>query len=62
MSHYQVTFRTLSGGLIGVVVTGLNDGVAVKRMNVAAVTMQKLMPLLNDVRRQFAAQGIVEAK
>lgn len=62
MTHYSVTFRTLSGDLTGIVLTGFNNGVAVRRMNVAAVQAPAIMRTLNEIRRSMAAQGISEAR
>ncbi len=60
MPTYSVSFRTLSNDLIGVMADVLKDGRFVSRTYVAAVTANALMPLLNEIRREFATKGIKE--
>ena len=62
MPTYSVSFRALSSDLIGVMADVLKDGRFVSRTYVAAVKAGALMPLLNEIRREFAAKGVVEAR
>lgn len=62
MATYQITFRTLSGNLTGIVLNVLRDGSLVSRTNLAAVQAGAIMRTLNEVRHLMAAKGINEAR
>lgn len=62
MATYQITFRTLSGDLTGIVLNVLRDGALVTRTNVAAVQANAIMRTLNEIRHLMAAKGIGEAR
>lgn len=59
---YQITFREMSNGLIGIRADVFNGNRLHTRTNLAIVKPEGLMTTLNEIRREYAKHGVTESR
>jgi hypothetical protein len=60
MNTFRITPRTLSDGLVGIVLTGFRDGVVATRTNAAVVQASRLDSYVAEMRASLTAKGLVD--
>ena len=60
MNTFRITTRTLSDGLVGIVLTGFRDGVVATRTNAAVVQASRLDSYVAEMRTSLKARGFVD--
>ena len=60
MNTFRITTRDLTGGLIGIVLTGFRDGVVASRMNAGVVQPARLASYLVEMRTGLTARGLID--
>lgn len=60
MNTYRITTRDMTGGLVGVILTGFRDGVVATRMNAAVVQPARLASFLAEMRDGLTARGVID--
>ena len=60
MISFRITTRTLSDGLVGIVLTGFRDGVVATRTNAAVVQASRLDSYVAEMRASLTAKGLVD--
>ena len=60
MISFCITTRDLTGGLVGVVLTGFHDGVVATRTNAAVVQASRLDSYVAKMRASLTAKGLVD--
>ena len=60
MISFRITTRDMTGGLVGVILTGFRDGVVAHRMNAAMVQPARLANYLTEMRASLTAKGLID--